>query len=67
MEKAVVNGFKPFLAEIEGVLPDHDDVERLLKIPIRRISLFDIEKNREEIREIEANISTCQYRLDHII
>ena len=67
VEKAVVNGFKPFLDEINGILPDHDDVERLLKIPIRRISLFDIEKNREEIREIEADISSCLYRLDHIV
>ena len=67
VEKAVVTGFKPFLDEIEGVLPDHDDVERLLKIPIRRISLFDIEKNRQEIKEIEADISLCQYRLEHII
>ena len=67
VEKAVQNGFKPFLAEIDNRLPDKDDMERLLKIPIRRISLFDIEKNREEIREIQAGIDQCLYRLDHII
>ena len=67
VEKAVVTGFKPFMSEIGDILPTHDDVERLLKIPIRRISLFDIEKNREEIRQIEADIALCQHRLDNII
>ena len=67
VEKAVVTGFKPFISEIGDILPTHDDVERLLKIPIRRISLFDIEKNREEIRQIEADINQCQHRLDNII
>ena len=67
VEKAVVTGFKPFMSEIGDVLPTHDDIERLLKIPIRRISLFDIEKNREEIRQIEADIAQCINRLNNII
>ncbi|NQZ71169.1 MAG: DNA topoisomerase IV subunit A [Lentisphaeria bacterium] len=29
-----------------------DDIEKLLQIPIRRISLFDINKNKEELKEI---------------
>lgn len=67
VNKAVVNGFKPFLEEIENKLPDEGDIDRLLKIPIRRISLFDIEKNREEIKEIEGLINDCDYHLNHII
>jgi topoisomerase-4 subunit A len=47
----VIEGFKPFLKELRReIVPD--DVERLLKIPIRRISLFDINKNRDEIKSI---------------
>ncbi|MBQ0072417.1 MAG: DNA topoisomerase IV subunit A, partial [Spirochaetales bacterium] len=67
VNKAVVMGFKPFMAELEDVPLTDDDIERLLKIPIRRISLFDIEKNRQEIREIQADIEACQYKLDHIV
>lgn len=53
--KAVKDGFKPFEAELIRPITD-DDVERLLKIPIRRISLYDINKNRQEVKEINARL-----------
>lgn len=40
-----------------------DDVERLLKIPIRRISLYDIEKSRKEIDDILAQIKAVKGKL----
>ena len=40
-----------------------DDVERLLKIPIRRISLYDIEKSRKEIDDIVRQIKKVRGRL----
>ena len=49
--KAVVKGFVPFAQELIREITA-DDVDRLLKIPIRRISLYDIEKNRAETAEI---------------
>lgn len=53
--KAVITGFEPFQAElIRAVVPD--DVEKLLKIPIRRISLYDIQKNRKEVQEINRRL-----------
>ncbi len=53
--KAVIDGFKPFQAELIRPITK-DDVERLLKIPIRRISLYDINKNRQEVKEINARL-----------
>ena len=38
-----------------------------MKIPIRRISLFDIEKNRAELSQIEADILDRHYKLEHIV
>ncbi len=67
VNKAVVDGFKPFMAELDNVPLSSDDIETLLKIPIRRISLFDIEKNKAEISEINANIESCRYKIDHIV
>lgn len=67
VNKAVVLGFKPFLAELGNIEPTDEDIERLLKIPIRRISLFDIEKNKQEIKDIEANIASCEFNIAHII
>lgn len=67
VNKAVIDGFKPFMAELGDIPLSSDDIETLLKIPIRRISLFDIEKNKAEIAEINSNIEACQYKLDHIV
>lgn len=65
VNKAVVTGFAPFKAELYRELND-EDIDRLLKIPIRRISLFDIEKNRKDIEEINAAISAVDHNLANI-
>jgi topoisomerase-4 subunit A len=64
--KAVIDGFKPFLKEIgsRGVSPE--DVEHLLRIPIRRISLYDINKARAEMAEIQARIKEINAHLKNI-
>ena len=67
VNKAIINGFNPFLAEINNIPLSEDDIERLLKIPIRRISLFDIEKNRNEITEINAKIAAVDAHLANIV
>jgi topoisomerase-4 subunit A len=43
-----------------------DDIERLLKIPIRRISLYDINKAKKEIEEIKVRLKEIAYHLKHI-
>ncbi len=63
--KTVLEGFKPFRAELRrDVTPE--DVERLLKIPIRRISQFDIDKNREEIAGIQKEEAEVNDNLVHL-
>lgn len=63
---AVLKGFEPFTAElIRDVTPE--DVERLLKIPIRRISLYDINKNRAEVAEINARIKEINKLLKNLV
>ncbi|MCI2127958.1 MAG: DNA topoisomerase IV subunit A [Sphaerochaeta sp.] len=62
VEKAVVTGFKPFEEQLLHPIT-HDDVERLLKIPIRRISLFDISKNHEEIDAINNGLKDVEAKL----
>lgn len=53
--KAVFKGFEPFKTELVREISD-EDVEHLLQIPIRRISLYDINKNREEVAAINARL-----------
>ncbi|MDR1785162.1 MAG: DNA topoisomerase IV subunit A [Spirochaetaceae bacterium] len=54
--RAVIEGFKPFKGELIRPVTE-EDVTRLLKIPIRRISLYDINKNREEVAAINARLA----------
>ena len=53
VNKAVKQGFIPFKDELIRAITD-EDVEHLLKIPIRRISLYDINKIRKEVEAINA-------------
>ncbi len=65
VKTAIITGFKPFLKELRRAITD-EDIERLLKIPIRRISQFDIDKNREEIAGIEKEEAEVRDNLAHL-
>ena len=65
--KAVIEGFKPFLKEVGPRGISHDDVEHLLKIPIRRISLYDINRAKKEMEEIEVRIKEINGHLKKIV
>lgn len=43
-----------------------EDIEKLLTIPIRRISLFDINKNKRDLEEILADIDQIKKKLKRI-
>jgi topoisomerase IV subunit A len=63
---AVLDGFVPFAKEIKRKVTE-EDVERLLKIPIRRISRYDIEKARKEIEEINKRLAEIKHHLANIV
>nr|WP_318715821.1 DNA topoisomerase IV subunit A [uncultured Treponema sp.] len=65
VDKAVKKGFVPFKAELIREVTD-EDVEKLLKIPIRRISLFDINKNRDQVTAINARLKEIAKRLKNL-
>ncbi|MDR0624436.1 MAG: DNA topoisomerase IV subunit A [Treponema sp.] len=63
---SVIAGFKPFLKEVGPRGVSVEDVEHLLKIPIRRISLYDINKARDEMAQIQARIREINSHLKNI-
>jgi len=63
--KAVFDGFKPFEKQIKREVTE-EDIERLLKIPIRRISLYDINKAKKEMEEIRARLGEIKHHLAHL-
>ncbi len=66
VKTAIVTGFKPFMKELRRDTISDEDIERLLKIPIRRISQFDINKNREEIDGILKEEAQVKDNLVHL-
>ncbi len=65
VQSAVKNGFKPFRGELRRDVTD-SDVERLLKLQIRRISQFDINKNRQEIEDVLREEGEVKDNLLHL-
>ena len=59
---AVYDGFKPFKKELVREMVDAD-VEKLLQVRIRRISLFDINKHREEMEKTKADLEETRKNL----
>jgi topoisomerase-4 subunit A len=63
---AVYDGFKPFKKELVREIVDAD-VEKLLQVRIRRISLFDINKHREEMEKTRADLDETRKNLKGLI
>jgi len=61
----VIKGFIPFKKEIKREVTV-EDVERLLKIPIRRISLYDINKAKDEMRILNEQLKLVRSRLKNL-
>jgi len=59
---AVHDGFKPFRRQLLRELADQD-IDRLLQVRIRRISLFDINKHREEMEKVKADLEETRKNL----
>lgn len=64
--KAVHEGFKSHRPQMFRDLTD-EDVEMLLAVRIRRISLFDIHKHREEMDKIKAELKETQKHLKNVV
>jgi topoisomerase-4 subunit A len=65
VRKHVYDGMKPFKKLFVRPMTD-EDVARLLDLKIRRISAYDIRKNRGEITDIVAAIRQCNAKLRNL-
>lgn len=63
---AVHAGFKPFKKQLLRELTD-PDVERLLQVRIRRISLFDINKHRAETEKLKMDLAETRKHLKNLV
>lgn len=66
VQDAILQGFEPFKAKLlRPISPD--DIEMLLSVRIRRISLFDINKSRQEIEGIIKELAEVEKHLAKLI
>jgi topoisomerase-4 subunit A len=63
--KAVHDGFRPYRRQMYRDLTDND-VETLLGVQIRRISLFDINRHREEMDKVKADLGETRKHLKNV-
>ncbi|MDA0335707.1 MAG: DNA topoisomerase IV subunit A [bacterium] len=64
--QAVLDGLQAHRDEIKREVT-REDVDTLLRIPIRRISLYDIERARKEMRELNARLKQIHHDLREIV
>ncbi len=62
---AILSGFEPFQEKLQRDITK-EDLEMLLGVRIRRISLFDIGKNRKEIEGILAELTQVEKHLKRL-
>ncbi len=61
----VYKGLKPFFELLDRSVND-DDIRRLLEIPIRRISQYDIGKNQRDIEDTDIDIKKVESKLNRL-
>lgn len=66
VEQVVRAGLQPFLSQLQRDLT-HGDIELLLGIPIRRISLFDVEKNMQEMASLRNELAESRENMANLI
>ena len=59
-------GLEPFKNRLKRDITI-DDIKKLTEIPIRKISKFDLDKVKEKLVNIEANIEEVKNNLEHIV
>jgi topoisomerase-4 subunit A len=65
VEQAVRTGLEPFLSALQRELT-HADIELLLGIPIRRISQFDLAKNRKDMEDLRTELAESRENLANV-
>jgi topoisomerase IV subunit A len=65
IHETVAISLKPFHSQLLRE-PHHEDREKLLNIPIRRISKFDLDKNQEEIANIRQTLVKIEKDLKNV-
>jgi len=63
--KEVHSGLAPFRHLLRRDITN-EDVDKLLALPVRRISRFDIEKNQRELAELLENMKQVNHHLKHL-
>ncbi len=65
IDTTLERALEPYYIELARV-PKKEDRAWLLELPIRKISRFDIDKNRSDIAELEKRLKQCEKELKNV-
>lgn len=66
INSTIYKGLEPYLKDLIREVND-DDIQRLRKIPIDRISKYNSDKANNDLKAIEVNIDEVKNHLEHLI
>jgi topoisomerase-4 subunit A len=62
VQREVYSGLQPYFDQLERAVSD-EDIKKLLDIPIRRISRFDLEKNKRDLEDTDIALAKVEAQL----
>lgn len=65
IHEAIADSLVPYHQDLFRT-PTHEDREKLLQIPIRKISRFDIDKNQEEVKALKELLAEVEKHLKNV-
>ena len=64
--QAIDKGLKPHIKHLKRAITE-EDITRLTEIRIKKISKFDIDKAKQNIEALEAQIAEVKHHLEHLV
>ena len=64
--QAIAKGLKPHIKHLKSAITE-EDITKLTEIRIKKISKFDIEKAKQNIEALEAQIAQVKHHLEHLV
>lgn len=66
IHKVIATKLEPFHSQLSRI-PEQEDREKLLSIPIRRISRYDSQQNEEDIKAFRKEVSQVEKNLKNVV
>ncbi len=70
IEEEIIRSMNPHIERISSLYNapiTKNDIDHLLRIPIRKITLYDIEKTRKDMEQLQTSLEIVRARLENVV